>query len=266
MPLRLLAVFAHPDDESFGVGGTLAKYASEGVEVFLLTATHGDSGKYRGLTAGEPGHPGAAALAAIRRRELEAAASVLGLTGVTLLDYRDRYLDTVEPSEIIGCIAEHIGTIHPDVVLTFGPDGIYGHPDHIAISQFTTGAIVAAADAGVSKLYYAVWPQSMWAAHEAAFKKWFSTVDGVARYATPWPDWAITTMIDARPHWPAVLRAVACHESQFAAYAHLAELPPEDHEALWGWQGYYRVFSLVNGGRARETDLFDGLRGRGSQA
>lgn len=267
---RLLAVFAHPDDESFGVGGTLAKYASEGVDVFLLTATRGEGGKYRGLPVHDPRHPGAPALAALRERELSAAASVLGLREVTLLDYHDRSLDQADPREVIGRIAAHVRRVRPDVVLTFGSDGVYGHPDHVAISQFTTAALVSAADASfvvdgghaphaVWKLYYIAWPESAWAAHEAAFKRWTATVDGVERHATPWPDWAITTVVDARAHWPTALRAVACHESQFGAYEQMTQLPAAQQEALWGWQFFYRVFSLVNGGRSRETDLFEGM-------
>ena len=112
----------------------------------------------------------------------------------------------------------------------------------------------------VSKLYYIAWPESTWAAYQAAFRKLFSTVDGVERQATPWPDWAITTVIDTREFWPTVWRAVSCHESQVAAYERLKDLSPEHHEALWGWQSFYRAFSTVNGGRARETDLFEGIR------
>jgi LmbE family N-acetylglucosaminyl deacetylase len=161
--------------------------------------------------------------------------------------------------------------VRPDVVLTFGPDGAYGHPDHIAICQFTTAAVVAAAspafrsegfEAGphaVSKLYYIAWPASTWAAYQAAFRKLTSTVDEVERQAVPWPDWAITTVIDARSVWSTVWRAVSCHESQITAYEGLIHLSPEHHEALWGWQSFYRVFSTVNGGRARETDLFEGI-------
>ena len=205
-------MLAHPDDESLGVGGTLAKYASEGVDVFLLTATRGDSGRYRGHRLGEHQHPGPAALANIRETELRAAASVLGVRDVSLLDYRDQYLDRANPREAVAGIAGHLRRVHPDVVVTFGPDGAYGHPDHIAISQFTTAAIVAAADSAfafdgvdaavpphsVSKLYYMAWRGSTWEAYQAAFRKLFSTVDGVERQATAWPDWAITTVIDTR--------------------------------------------------------------------
>ena len=78
--LRLLAVLAHPDDESLGVGGTLAKYAADGIEVFLLTATRGDAGRFRGHRPGSPEHPGAEALGAIRETELRTAAAALGVS------------------------------------------------------------------------------------------------------------------------------------------------------------------------------------------
>ena len=268
-----MAVLAHPDDESLGVGGALAKYASEGVDVFLLTATRGDSGRYRGYRPDEPQHPGPLALAEIREAELRAAASVLGVRDVAFLDYHDQYLDRANPRQAIAGIVEHLRRVHPDVVVTFGPDGAYGHPDHIAISQFTTAAIVAAADPAfacdgveaaarphsVSKLYYIAWPESTWAAYQMAVRKLCSTVDGVERQATPWPDWAITTVIDTRNFWSTVWRAISCHESQVAAYERLKDLSPEHHEALWGRQSFYRAFSTVNGGRARETDLFEGI-------
>jgi LmbE family N-acetylglucosaminyl deacetylase len=268
---RLMAVLAHPDDESLGVGGTLAKYASEGVDVFLLTATPGDSGRYRGLPLDDPQHPGPSALASIRETELRAAASVLGVREVSLLDYGDQRLDRANPHEVIACIAGHMRRVRPDVVLTFGPDGAYGHPDHIAICQFTTAAIVAAANPAfrcdsveieshmVSKLYYIAWPESTWAAYQAVFRKLVSSVDGVERQAVPWASWAITTMIDTREFWPTVWRAISCHESQITAYEQLKELSPEHLEALWGRQSFYRVFSTVNGGRTRETDLFEGI-------
>jgi LmbE family N-acetylglucosaminyl deacetylase len=272
--VKLMAVLAHPDDESLGVGGTLAKYASEGVDVHLLTATRGDAGRYRGLRPGDPQHPGPGALAAIREAELRAAAAVLGIRDVSVLDFQDRYLDGADPREAVTSIAVHLRRVRPDVVVTFGPDGAYGHPDHIAISQFTTTAVVAAADPAfavdgpgaataphsVSKLYYIAWPASTWAAYEAAVGTLISSVDGVDRHAIPWPDWAITTVIDTRDFWTTVSRAISCHESQVVAYERLKSLPPEHGKALWGSQSFYRALSSVNGGRGRETDLFEGIQ------
>jgi LmbE family N-acetylglucosaminyl deacetylase len=270
---RLMAVLAHPDDESLGIGGTLAKYAAAGTDIFLVTATRGDAGRYRGIPAADPRHPGPAALGKIREAELAAAAAVLGVREVSLLDYHDRCLDGADPRQAIASIAGHVRRLRPDVVVTFGPDGAYGHPDHIAICQFTTAAIVAAADPAfasgsvdpspqphsVSKLYYIAWPESTWAAYQAGFGQLRSVVDDVERQATPWPDWAITSVIDTRHVWATVWRAVCCHESQLTAYDRLKDLSPGHHAALWGAQSFYRVFSTVNGGRARETDLFEGI-------
>ena len=257
--LRLMAVLAHPDDESLGIGGTLAKYANEGVDVFLLTATPGDRGRYRDYRFGDPQHPGAPALARIRERELRAAASALGVRDVALLHYHDQELDRAKPQEAIPAIVEHLRRVQPDVIITFGPDGAYGHPDHIAISQLTTAAVVAAADPAIAKLYYIAWPASTWAAYQSAFKKLTSMVDGVERQVVPWPDWEITTVIDTRQFTQKVWQAISCHESQMGVYTQLAHLSPEHREAVWGQQCFYRVFSTVNGGRARETDLFEGI-------
>jgi LmbE family N-acetylglucosaminyl deacetylase len=235
---RLMAVLAHPDDESLGFGGTLAKYASEAVEVFVVTATHGEGGRFRGHPPGDDRHPGTAAMARIREAELRAAAAALGIQEVSIFDYGDRNLDRAEPREAIARIVERVRALRPDVVVTFGPDGAYGHPDPIAISQFTTAAIVAAADAAfaaggtgaaaaphaVSKLYYLAWPESTWAAYQSAVRTLSVSVDGVERHATPWPDWAITTVIDTGEMWPAVWRAVSCHESQIAAYERLRDV------------------------------------------
>ncbi len=257
-----MAVLAHPDDESLGVGGTLARYAAEGIDVFVVTATRGERGGYRGRRPGEPGHPGPASLASIRELELRAAASALGVREVSMLGYGDGQLDRADARHVVADIAAHVRRVRPDVVVTFAPDGAYGHPDHIAISQFATAALVLAADTShsVSKLYYVAWPETTWAAYQAAVNRLSAKVDGVERVATPWPEWAITTVIDTRDVWPAVWRAVSCHQSQVAAYGRLKDLTPELHEGLWGRQSFYRAFSLVNGGRVRETDLFEGLR------
>lgn len=287
--LRLLAVLAHPDDESLGLGGVFARYGAEGVETHLVTATRGDGGRFHGIPVGDPGHPGAAELARIREGELRAAAATLGISTLAILGYGDGRVDQADPVEAIARIAAHIRRARPQVVLSFGPDGAYGHPDHIAISQFTTAAIVVAADAGrsltaeaaeapaggptprvamepdpgphaVSKLYYMASPPTAWAAYQAAFKRLVSHVDGVERQAVPWPDWAVTTWLDTRAQWETVWRAVSCHQSQIGAYEKLAHLEPEHHEALWGRQTLYRALSTVSGGRERETDLFAGLR------
>jgi len=279
MPLRLMAILAHPDDESLGFGGALAKYAAEGVQTSVVTATSGDRGRFGEHRFGAEGHPGARKIARIREAELRGAAVVLGLHDLSLLGYPDGQLDEADPTEIIRRLVAIVRRVRPDVVLTFPPDGGYGHPDHIAISQFTSAAMVAAADPGhdagfgastlaphaVAKLYHLVSPKPAWDLYQAAFKKLVANVDGVERHAMPWPDWQITTAIDARDHVATVWRAVCCHESQVANYAGLRELSPEGHAELWGRQYFYRAYSTVNGGRRREDDLFEGLREPGRE-
>lgn len=260
----MMAVLAHPDDESLGMGGTFARYSREGVETHLVTATRGEHGRLGDSRASSP-----ELLGAMREAELRAAAIVLSLSDVQVLGYPDGGLDRVDPSEAAGRIAAHIRRIRPHVVVTFGPEGAYGHPDHIAISQLTTAAIVEAAHPPadlaqaphrVSKLYYIAWKQAKWGAYQSALRKLTAKVDGVERQATPWPDWAVTTVVDTGDYWPIAWRAVCCHESQMSIYRNLVQLPGDHHRALWGTQEFYRVFSLVNGGRHPESDLFDGLR------
>jgi len=269
--LKLLAVLAHPDDESLGFGGTLARYAAEGVETYLVTATCGEAGRFGSL--GKSADP--VEVGRVREVELRAAAAVLGICEVSILSYPDGAVDQVPATIAIGAIVAHIRRIRPHAIVTFGPDGGYGHPDHIAISQFTTAATLCAADSGyhpddeqravsaphrVAKLYQLAWRRNKWAAYQAAFRKLTSTVDGVERQAAPWPDWAVTTEIDTSAFWPTVWQAVCCHQTQMSIYEKLEELTMEQQLALWGRQEFYRVFSSVNGGRKLETDLFEGLR------
>jgi len=268
MTLRLMCVLAHPDDESLGAGGILARYASEGVETSLVMATRGE----RGWAGEEKDNPGLTALGKIREAELMAAAEILGLREVVFLDYIDGDLDRADPVEAITKIAAHIRRRRPQVVVTFGPEGAYGHPDHIAISQFTTAAALAAADPEyptlppsswhrVSKLYFLEDSEEMIALYERLFGEITMHVDGIVRRALVWPKWMLTTQVDAEAHWPTVWRAAQCHRTQLAPLADkLHTLTEEDHKVLWGRPSFYRAYSLVNGGRAVERDLFEGLR------
>jgi len=265
--LRLMCVLAHPDDESLGTGGALAQCAADGVDTYVLTATRGERGRFGDGTTS----PGPEVVGRTREAELAAAAAELGVREVTMLGYPDGGLDQVDPATATAAIAEHLRRIRPHVVITFGPEGAYGHTDHIAISQLTAAAVTCAADpdyaAGgghaphrVSKLYFIAWSPEKWAAYQAALKRLVFKIDGEERQATAWPSWAITTVIDTSRVWQTAWRAVSCHKTQMSIYARLGELSEEHHRALWGTQEFYRVFSCVNGGRARETDLLEGLR------
>jgi LmbE family N-acetylglucosaminyl deacetylase len=252
-----MCVLAHPDDESLGTGGMLAKYSREGIATYVVTATRGERGRFDDKGT----NPGPEIVGRTREAELRAAANELGVREVCLLDYMDGELDRADAAEAAEQIAAHIRRLEPHVVVTFDPFGAYGHPDHIAISQFTGAGIARAADAHrVSKFYYFVNGEQKWAAYQAAFKTLTSNVDGAVRTAFAWPDWSITTTVDARDVWQTVWRAVQCHKTQMSIYKNVAALTEDDQKVIWGTGEFYRVFSLVNGGRKRETDLFEGIR------
>ena len=267
--LRLMCVFAHPDDESFAFGGTLALYAAQGIEVSLVSATRGERG-----WAGDPtARPDPPELGRLREAELSAAAGVLGARRPTFFDYPDGELDRADPSEVIAKLVAALRRDRPDVVVTFGPDGAYGHPDHIAVSRHTTAAVLVAADPAhrdshdspphrVAKLYHRVWTAAERAVYLAAFPALGIDVGGERRQMVAWPEWAVTARLDAAAHWRAVWSAVACHRSQLADYAALARQSPGYHRALWGTQQFSLAMSLVAVGSGVETDLFAGLRHR----
>ena len=266
--LRLLAVFAHPDDESMGMGGTLAKYASEGVETYLICASRGE----RGWFGPEGQNPGLEALGKLRQRELENAVRELEMKGLYFLDYIDGEVDCANPAEAIQKIATHIRRIMPQVVVTFPPDGNYGHPDHIAVGQFTNAAIISAADDSypdlenfaphrVSKLYYMVDSEKFINLVAPFVGDITFLVDDQLRAEVPWQNWMITTRIAMAEYCHKAWRAIRCHQSQLPTLGALAEMHEDAGTAVLAMQGtFYQAFSLVNGRRKLETDLFEGIR------
>lgn len=265
--LKLLAIFPHPDDETLGLGSTLARYSAEGVETYLLCATRGE----RGWFDSEGPDPGLEGVGRIRETELRCASEHLGIREVNLLDYIDGEVDQGKPEEIIGKIVSHIRRIKPHVVVTFGPDGAYGHPDHIALSQYTNGALVCAVDRNfvdakaqpphrVLKLYYMVDSWKIVNLANEAFGGISMEVDGVTRTHVGWADWQITTWLDNRKYLEPVQRAMLCHKSQIPGYHPIDQWSLAELAKIFGTGHFYRAFSLVNGGRNVETDLFEGLR------
>ena len=171
----LLAVLAHPDDESFGMGGTLAYYAKQGVQVHLVCATRGEAG-----SMDEDCLDGYESVAARREAELRCAANALGLTSIAFLGYRDSGMpgsaDNFHPQALINApqhtvavqIAHWIRQLKPQVVITFDPIGGYKHPDHIAVHHATVEAFSLAGDTSFTddlppyqpqKLYFHIMPK-----------------------------------------------------------------------------------------------------------
>lgn len=266
MERRLLCVLAHPDDESLGVGGMLARYAAEGVGTYLVTATSGEAG-----WPGDPeAHPGEQQLAQIREGELRRAAEILNIRAFSLLRYPDGGLANAPFQTVIAKIVQAIRLIRPQVVVTFGPDGATGHPDHIAICQLTTAALLCAADPTyfgtgdaeahqVAKLYYLASTRANLDMYDDIFGDSGMTVDGVKRRVPGWPEWAVSARIDSAPFVQQVWDAICCHRSQLPMLDALAAVPWAIHQELWGSTTFYRAYSLVNASQY-ETDLFDGLR------
>jgi len=150
---KLLAILAHPDDETFGIGGTLALYAAQGVKTYLVCTTRGEAGDMPAVLL-----EGFQSAAERREYELRCAAEKLGLAGVHLLGYRDSGMvgtpDNLHPDALINAsleevtrkIAHYIREIRPQVVITHDPIGGYRHPDHITPHQAATAAFFTAAD------------------------------------------------------------------------------------------------------------------------
>ena len=141
MPARLLLIYAHPDDESFGVAGMARMYADRGADIALVTATRGDAGG-----AGAPPLCSRDALPALREAELREAAQIVGIGHVTVLDYLDKRLAEAPSDKIRRELVTAIRRHRPHVVITFDPDGVNLHPDHVAISRFAFDAVTAAGD------------------------------------------------------------------------------------------------------------------------
>lgn len=191
---KLLAVFAHPDDESFGPGGTLALYAKQGVEIHLLCATRGEAGRGNGE---------------IRSKELLEAAKILGIKKVEFLDFKDGELCNNNYHELAEKILEKIKAFKPDVVLTYDLKGISGHIDHIAVSLTTTFAFTK--QKAVKKLYYycgPVYKGAVSKAMEFFRKKYF------VYFPPPTPEENITTKIDVSSVWKIKEEAMKKHISQ----------------------------------------------------
>jgi LmbE family N-acetylglucosaminyl deacetylase len=198
---------------------------------------------------------------------LRAAANVLGVRELVLLDYVDGELDKAAWPTAVSQIAQHIRRIQPHVIVTFDPYGSYGHPDHIAISQMAIAAIVAAGSSNgaqpphqVDKLYYMADPVEIGRIYENVFGELVMTIDGQERRMVCWPDWAITTQVKTDAYIPQIWEAIACHRSQLPGYEAMMQMPAAQRQRLYAQQNFYRAFSLVNGGRTLEKDLFTGLR------
>ena len=136
-PLRLATILSHPDDETFGIGGTLIKYTDAGVECHSLSLTQGEAGN-----AGDPAHPiPRETLGAARAAELAESGRRMGLASTTCFTYPDGGVADAPPANIVRDVIRWLRAKRPDVVITWGPDGGYGHPDHVATCVLAMRAV-----------------------------------------------------------------------------------------------------------------------------
>jgi len=231
----LLAVFAHPDDESLAAGGLLSWCAARGARVSLLCLSRGEAGR-----GGDKRD-----LGAIRATELREAASVLGLAEYVLLSHPDGMLPWVEAGELERDIATAIKDWRPDVVVTFGEDGLYWHPDHVAVHEATRDAVFALGT-GAPALYYVTMPPGQMQAVLAAAaprltassrRDLLGIEDAAAFGAAAAPP---TLVLHTGPFAARKLSALRCHRTQVAGgpFDHLSAA---EAETLLGVEHYRRA-------------------------
>jgi LmbE family N-acetylglucosaminyl deacetylase len=271
----LLAVHAHPDDETITTGGTLARYSAEGVRTVVVTCTRGDLGSVFDPTlVGQD-------VGALRDGELDSAAALLGVSQVVRFGYADSGMPGAPENERQGAFAaadlreaadrlvETLDRERPQVMLAYDATGGYGHPDHIKAHEVSVAAFEAAGAVRPAKLYFVRFPltwsrEFVRALREAGIDAPGSAPAGadagpqVAEIGVA--DELVTTAIDVREHLAAKLAALACHRSQLAADHFLRRMPLTLAQRLWAYEYFSREVGPTACGQGKlEADLFAGL-------
>ena len=270
----MLACFAHPDDEAFPVGGALATYSARGVDIRLICATLGEEGEIR-----QPGSATRETLAEVRRRELRCSCRALGIQEPVVLEYRDSGMAGTPPNDhprafvraneevVRDRLVREIRRFRPQVVLSFGPDGLYGHPDHIAISHHTTVAFkrVLELDGGAGshplRLFYSVRPRG--------FRMGMAAKLRAAGVDTPMPDVRrqndgipaedIHVEMDTSAQVERKVRCLLCHRTQMSPDRPYHSLPMAVVADIIGREHFTRAYPPVAPGEVVPADLFDGI-------
>ena len=247
--LALLAVFAHPDDEAFGPGGTLAKYSSQGVNVWLATATRGEAGQSSGIDVSGPEE-----LAAIREKELECSCQTLGVHRLCFLGYVDGMLANADLEDVEQRIVRLIREQRPQVMITFGPEGIYGHPDHITIGEVATRAFRSAAvpTRFPHLLHEGLAPFAPSKLYHITLPKQFAEMLDPRLQGTD--EDKITAIVDTSAFGEQKWKAVTCHRTQRADWGRIGQ---EQVNAMVQREYYVLADSLVGWPQGHEQDLFE---------
>ena len=281
---RLLACFAHPDDEAFPIGGSLAAHSSRGVNIRLITATSGEEGEVR-----SPGLAIPDGLGSLRREELSCSVHTLGLQSHHVLGYRDSGMAgtsannlpeafiNIAQEEIVGILVREIRTFRPQVVLTFEPGGLYGHPDHIAICKHATKAFHTANDASIypeqlieglepfqpDRLYYSARPQGF--RTSMALKLQAAGIDfpmpTIERANDGIDPDEIHLEVNVSDQLDQKMGSILCHKSQVAPNWPYNQVPRSVAADILGREHYIRAWPEFTNKETLTGDFFEGLEG-----
>lgn len=204
--MKVLFIFAHPDDETFSSGGTIARLSQKGVQVKLICATKGEAG-----TVGDPPICTREELGKVREKELFAAAKILGISQIYFLGFQDGTLHTLPTKKLVDKITPILNKEKPDVVVTFEKMGGSNHPDHKAVSKAVTAAFRAHLPTITKhiRLYHTAMPRSYLKTYEKLGLSYtaFGKIRGVA-------DANITTFVDIKATYRTKITAARCHKTQ----------------------------------------------------
>lgn len=273
-----MAVHAHPDDESIGTGGTLSKYAAEGVKTILVYGTRGEAGEILNPEFVPPS-PGMS-IKEIRARELEKALKVLHVDSAYFLEYRDSGINGssayhhpkafahAEFGEATGRLVEIIRRVRPHVIVTYNENGFYGHPDHIMANRVTLRAFDSAGDPEFTcerglepwqpaKLYYTAIPVArLRMFHKMTLER--GEEPGFDPEILGTPEEELTTIIDVRDYLSQKLKALFSHQSQIGPNSFFKRIPEQWREEAFGFEYFVCIKGCSPIGR-KEKNLFEGL-------
>jgi LmbE family N-acetylglucosaminyl deacetylase len=255
---RLAAVFAHPDDDTFGLGGSVALHMEKGLELFVVVATKGEAGMIA-----DPSLATRENLGKVREEEERRSLDALGAkdAGLRFYDYPDGALAEAPRDELVQKVEEDLAAFVPDVVVTFGPEGVTKHDDHIAIHQATTEAFHRAkdrADGGFLRLLYVAIPQTeierFQEMQRMAGMEPFNPEDPFAPRGVP--DQTIAIRVDCTNVVPKKVEALRAHRTQAEE---MESIPEEAHELVFGQEAFVQAWPPREPGDRVLSDLFEGL-------
>jgi LmbE family N-acetylglucosaminyl deacetylase len=233
----MLMIFAHPDDESFGFAGTMLALADAGVKMSLIVATRGEEGEIL-----VPGLATRENLGEVREGELRAAMKIVGIDDIHFLGYRDSGMPDTPPNldprafvnqdvdVVASRIADIIAAFRPTIILTYGPDGIYAHPDHIMVNTVAWPAVLKAGEDGRWKtpnLYFSAAPKERMRRMAELPNGPFASMDPALVASLGMPASEITTWIDTAPFADRKREILMAHRTQVGDEGPFSQLPPE---------------------------------------